>query len=285
MNNVTTCVENVTPEMATTYLSQNIEKNRSINQNTVKNYARQMREGKWKLNGEAISFDNDGILINGQHRLSAVVKAGVPVPFVIVRGVDPSAFTTYDSGKNRTAKDIFSMSGIPSATHVSSVLQSYLKLRLHLISSDTDRYGARLVGENRPTKEELLNLYYDNESMFVEATHLGQKYYNQCHLMTISEIGGMYVYLIKEGGYQAAKIEEFFDGLLNLNNASYEHLVALRRILINNMDPKSRMSPRRRMALIIKAWNLFAEGKPVKRFFFNEETDNNIWFKYAYQNK
>ena len=59
-----------------------------------------MKAGKWCLNGEAIEFDTNGKLKNGQHRLRAVIKSGVAIDCVVVRGVDPD-IVLYDNGLKR----------------------------------------------------------------------------------------------------------------------------------------------------------------------------------------
>ena len=56
-----------------------------------------MQNGEWKLNGKSICFDWNGRLLNGQHRLSAVVRSGVPLTTLVVRGLDPALVPTQDN--------------------------------------------------------------------------------------------------------------------------------------------------------------------------------------------
>lgn len=56
----------------------------------------EMQDGKWKLNGKTICFDRTGRLLNGQHRLSAVVRSGVSLTTVVVRGLDPALVPAKD---------------------------------------------------------------------------------------------------------------------------------------------------------------------------------------------
>lgn len=73
--------EEVTPEMAKAWLLKNPE-NRPFEEDRVREYADKMRRGEWK---EKIPGDSplivmkEGELINGQHRLMAVVKYGKSV--------------------------------------------------------------------------------------------------------------------------------------------------------------------------------------------------------------
>lgn len=66
-------VETITPELAADLLSRNM-KNRPVSQQRVRKYMAAMVAGKWLLNGEAIKISIDGRLIDGQHRLKAIIQ-------------------------------------------------------------------------------------------------------------------------------------------------------------------------------------------------------------------
>jgi len=102
-------VTNITPELAKELLKNN-KANRSILTKRVNQYANDIINGNWQLNGEAICIDENGDLLNGQHRLSAVIKANRHVQMLVVTGVSPDT-TIYDLHRNRTYNDIFKMSG------------------------------------------------------------------------------------------------------------------------------------------------------------------------------
>jgi hypothetical protein len=96
--------EMVTPEHAKHLLGRNVI-NRTIRWGWVKYLARQIRQGRWELLSDAIGIRKDGVLINGQHRLLAIIEAGVPAPLFIVRGLSEGAFMVTDRGKMRTLPD------------------------------------------------------------------------------------------------------------------------------------------------------------------------------------
>jgi len=100
----------VTPELAKQLLEKN-NHNRPISEKRVNYYARQIEGGDWKLNGESIIVAKDGSLLDGQHRLLAIIEAGVPIQALIVRNVDREAFATIDGGSVRTIADIYSIEG------------------------------------------------------------------------------------------------------------------------------------------------------------------------------
>lgn len=102
-------VMEITPEIARSFLTHANPNNRPI-RSAVHSYANDMRTGNWRLNGEPICFDQTGMLVNGHHRLTACVEAGVPFQSLVCRGVQET--DTYDRGLNRSITDILKMSGI-----------------------------------------------------------------------------------------------------------------------------------------------------------------------------
>ena len=68
-------VELVTPEMARRWLSDNAH-NRKINVERVAELCQKMQDGTWREKGAAIEVTDTGHLLNGQHRLTAIVQCG-----------------------------------------------------------------------------------------------------------------------------------------------------------------------------------------------------------------
>ena len=85
-----TTVEQIYPETAELYLA-NMDNPRKLRDMVVDRYARDMANGAWHVGTSAISFDADGVLRDGQHRLTACVKAGVPFETVVYRGIGEGA--------------------------------------------------------------------------------------------------------------------------------------------------------------------------------------------------
>lgn len=88
-------IETITPEVAEDYLAFN-RGNRNIVQSHVAAMARDIGNGQWMFNAQPICFSRCGRLLNGQHRLSAVLEAGQPIEVVVMRGLPEEAFETYD---------------------------------------------------------------------------------------------------------------------------------------------------------------------------------------------
>jgi hypothetical protein len=100
----------VTPDLATRWLEGNVH-NRPLRQSTVERYARDMADGKWRLTHQGIAFDDSEQLIDGQHRLWAVVESKSTIEFLVTRGLDMSAQEYIDGGEKRTTTDVLSLRG------------------------------------------------------------------------------------------------------------------------------------------------------------------------------
>lgn len=102
--------EVITPALAAEYLKANTN-NRPCAKMRVYDLAGAMKRGEWVLNGDAIRFSEDGVLLDGQGRLKACVLAGVSFETMVVRGLPPESFKTMDLGKKRNAADALAIEG------------------------------------------------------------------------------------------------------------------------------------------------------------------------------
>jgi len=106
-----TSVEVITPKKAAEMLATNTN-NRRLSKAAVTNYAHQIKNGRWKLNGESIKFDHKGNLCDGQHRLAAVVEADTAVKMSVTRDLPADTIRTLDIGKKRTNADHLEIYGV-----------------------------------------------------------------------------------------------------------------------------------------------------------------------------
>lgn len=107
--------ESITPSLAKTYLDSS-PGNRKISRARVREYAAMMSAGRWVVTSQGIAFDREGRLINGHHRLLAIIVAGVTVVMFVARNEDRSNFAYLDYVNPRNMSD---RTGIhPSVTRI-----------------------------------------------------------------------------------------------------------------------------------------------------------------------
>lgn len=99
----------VTPEIARRLIETSNRDNRKIKPNVVKKYAKIMKNGDWKFSPETISISKSGRLLNGQHRMMAVLESGVTCRFLFATGFDDEVFSVLDRGAVRTRADALKM--------------------------------------------------------------------------------------------------------------------------------------------------------------------------------
>jgi hypothetical protein len=113
----------ITPDMARNMLGSN-PVNRNISERSVSDLAKIMVNNDWQITHQGIAFYEDGTLADGQHRLSAVIKANIPVYMMITRGLAKESAMTIDSGRKRSLIDGIKISGAApwmEAKHVNLV--------------------------------------------------------------------------------------------------------------------------------------------------------------------
>jgi hypothetical protein len=124
----------VTPEVATTMLARK-NTNRSFRLVQLNKLKRAMTLGRWEVNGETVIFDHDGRLIEGQHRLKAVVDSGVSVWVLCVHGIDRERFKTMGQGSKRTTGDILNIQGVKNSRNIAAALRWVYRYENDLMSN------------------------------------------------------------------------------------------------------------------------------------------------------
>ena len=98
----------ITPDTAATWLEQNTL-NRPMSQRVVDRYASDMIQGRWGVSDSVIAFDTKGRLLNGQHRLWAIVESNVPIVSHVATGYPPEAIAYFDDGFRRDAAQVYNL--------------------------------------------------------------------------------------------------------------------------------------------------------------------------------
>lgn len=236
-------VQMVTPSTARDWLTYNTM-NRPMSDRIVAKYAQQMADGKWLVNGDTITFADD-VLIDGQHRLAAVVKSGVTIPMIVVNDVVRDAFATKDTGKKRNGADILGILGEQNASTVAAVLSKVV----HYYAGWAHVPNALVVDY-----QEAINLY-------PEVRDICKHYQLRSLCSAASSVLAAYVVCSRVNKEQA---DEFFarvaDGV-GLGVDSQERLLREQLLRIQDSGTKTRTAA---MAWTIKAWNAKRQGRKLK---------------------
>jgi hypothetical protein len=111
VENATIARMRVTPAMAANWLEHANNRNRNVSEQVVRRYARDMKAGHWRLTHQGIAFDPAGVLIDGQHRLWAIVESDTTVEMYVWFNIPPEALMAIDSGRARSLVDNLRLGG------------------------------------------------------------------------------------------------------------------------------------------------------------------------------
>lgn len=265
MAELTTKVEYITPSVASEYIRHN-KFNRPLNKRHLDFLSRQMKEGKWVLNGEPIVFDEDGNLSDGQHRLMACINADVGFYTVVTRGVEKDSFASFDQGKNRSYADIFSIAEIPNANIISSIVNKYFVFHCNLSALNNPGHGgnSKYQGYKAPSKREMLEIYNSAPETFQWALKTSQSAEkNNVRVLARTESGGLAAYLVLDLKHDEEVVSNFINQLYK-GVSNFKCIEILHRKLINSQLSSIKMSSQLKTNLLAKTWNLFISNRDCK---------------------
>ena len=251
----------ISPDMAASMLERNTM-NRPLDSSRVSKYALIMKSGQWRINGENIILAKDGTILDGQHRLWAILEAGITVEIGITYNIPLEYFSSINHGKTRSDSDVVYIAGFKNAKIVAPVVRlAYLYDVIDLTMP---------IGRSRQISSDLIlnyakSLQEDGIDESVELATTGKHHFKPtvmafCHLIFSRK--------------NAEKAKIFFLGVKSGENLSIgSPILALRGKLIDNASAKHKLSIREEIALYIKAWNAFVKGKSLVRLSWNSEIE------------
>lgn len=259
-NKPTARVEHVTPAVARRWLEHNT-RNRHIRPARVARYARDMAAGRWEMTGEAVKFGADGSLLDGQHRLRAVVDADVTVPMLVVRGVAETAQSVMDTGAARRASDALTLHGKPHG----HTLAAAARLGVTIDGSRTR------TNDNSISNPEVFAWIEEHPEIetAVERVHCGEL---KNHIaVSVSTLAYAY-YRTAIVDYDAA--EEFFISLATRANLPLGSPILT---LANRLDKiareRQKLPQMPALWLLFRAWNGWRAGESLNRLLLPESID------------
>lgn len=244
----------ITPEMAEAMLGHNTH-NRSARPASVTAYAQDMAAGDWRWTGDPIRFALDGTLLDGQHRLMAIVESGVTVPMLVIRGLAREAQEDIDRGVPRKYGDVLRLRGELNANALAALVR-----KVH----DWNR-GVRGSGSNSKATSAQLNRTLEAHPELREIASasgvLG------AHWDMPPSLIGLAWWLFSTIDREDA---DFFfarcaDGQ---NMAAGDPIYELRKVVAASRGDRGQRGQRYLLAVTIKAWNAYRSGDKVAQLKF-----------------
>ncbi|WP_335971318.1 hypothetical protein [Streptomyces sp. CA2R106] len=273
-------IAEITPEIAKTFLSSD-SANRRLNLGQVRALAETILRGEWKLTHQGIAFDKDGVLLDGQHRLHAIIEANAAVKMLISEGLSRDVFPVLDTGRRRSAADALFSTGAKYLPLLSSTIRHVILFKT--MPNDPPWSGNRAYVSN----DRILAAYNDDKDRYAEAVVIGRELSRYLFASQTAAAAGFF--LTTEVA-PAANIDEWLSGLRS--GASLDPgdaRLALREVPrdTHRRGYKRRMGMRDQVAIYIKAWNAWLEPEKVgelnlRRLRKKEKMPTPIEFKFEH---
>ncbi len=247
----------ITPEIASEWLAQN-HNNRDVKRAIVEQYARDMAAGRWQVTGEAIKRDKDGNVLDGQHRLLAMVKSGTPIVTVVVDGLPAEAQVVIDSGKPRGGGDALKFKGAKSPNQLAAVA----KLAVHWNRGDIRVSHLSL----KPLSNAEIADAVDADPTLQTATTVGNRYAHKRSHPGIRAAGSAvafaYWLIAAVAGHDDA--DEFLRDLAEMrtNGSGDPRHAALMR-LNSAAENNEKLRNITQTYILVVAWNAHRQGRPL----------------------
>jgi hypothetical protein len=256
---VITRVVTVTPKLAAEWLDRNTN-NRHIKETNLESITEHMLNDTFQsLNGDTIKFSKTGKLLDGQHRLQAVVDTGKTYDFIIVEGVDDAAFTTLDIGVKRRINDMFQIDKVEHANAMSAISVFYIKL-----TTLTQRFheGASFLGI---TNEQILSTYRQHEAILPSLLEQAKYLVKKMRIYPATNLAALMLYTQTHSQHRDRAMDEFWNPLFDDVYAEKRspQINLLRSTYINNLN--KRVPVLDKVWWTITAYNDHFAGRPRQR--------------------
>jgi hypothetical protein len=246
----------ITPIEAASILRHNNPKNRNIQTNRVARYVKEMLSGRWTENGDPIRFDVNGNLIDGQHRLSAVVGASMQQSFLVVKNVEHDAIYTIDTGKTRNAGDILAIDS-EVAPQKAQTYAAALKTFV------TYKKEGKVVVSAKMNNADVSAAYQEHDVLITEVSDwLFPLLAGQVNLLPKGQVLALAMIFTElcENGAQ----EFMGDVITGANLADNSPQKNLREFLIKVKMKTIKRTSEEKVNTFIKAWNSYRGGRTQK---------------------
>jgi hypothetical protein len=246
--NVVAEVITITPADATSWLKGN-NNNRPIRPRHVAFLAREMLEGNWQVNGQAIIIAEDEQVLDGQHRLLAIIDSGKTIQSLVVYGITEDAFKTIDTGAVRSSSDALHMHFKEAPTYA-----------LHAAATAVNwchRLERGMGKHVRVSNTDAIEYVKRHSSLIAHAETL-QGFPHEARPLSIGIGTALYEMFGRKNEPEADRFMKGFYTGEELNRTDPEYL--LRGALIRDAQRTAKLPSEVRVRMVIKGWNWRRRG-------------------------
>lgn len=246
-------IEKITPAKAQKWLEKN-QNNRPISDAKVAEWQSAMERGEWQLTHQGIALDPTDNIVDGQHRLWAIVYSGKTVQMMVTYNAPPETKSVVDVGRKRTAADVLAMQGEVGVHAIAGslrILDAYWR-------------GFDIQRKKPMSHEQMLHLLELNPDVR-QAVKDGAM---------VASKSGMTVSPASAGCYLVHTDPDYGTWMRGMTQGiglyDKDPRIALRSALLNALRSRRKRSPEWQLALYGKAWLAFKQGRQYNNLNFKD---------------
>ena len=236
----------------------------------VDDLVRSAEAGEFSPNIEALHFDKQGRLRNGQHRMWMVIRSGIPQEFMVLRNLSEREIAALDSGTARTGGDVLAHEGFEFGSVMAQALHALYQFRNGRMPG-TYNVNRKVIGTqgglsplNNNMMIRLANdpaigprmqqsvAYIEGQPAFKRLAQKGLWAFIHFIITEINPIDGAEFFrCVKDAVYKQGN-----------GDSVYQLRKRLEAARVRSGNAAYKLTRTEQCALIIKAWNFWAIDKP-----------------------
>lgn len=260
----------MTPDLAAQILAASNTDNRPQSTKQIDHYAGVIASDQWRLTHQGGAHDRNGVLQDGQHRLEAIVEAGIAVPMAWFCGMDPDNWKALDEGLARTAGQLLRKAGHSNT----ATLQAAAKL---ILAYEDGPAQARRAYHGKRTNQQMVDFIASDPDMIEAAAWAGTA--KTKSKTAPGPLAAAYYLLRKKNGKDNPYLDAFWRGYVTERKLDQRFALdvrdprlAVRRQFANIRERGFRVTGLEGMSLLILAWNYVVDGKTRVAVVFRENS-------------
>lgn len=239
--------------------------NRPLSAARVSDYCRQIDDGLWVHTGQPIIISKSGRLLDGQHRLHAIIQSNRAVNIDVRFGAPDDAFSVIDIGKPRSVADIFSIHKVKDPSLMAAATRWVLAIENDEIHGknthdfrtklNPGEYYEEFISRKKLDDSRRIAWLFKRERLLQPALAVALHYLCSRRNPTLAD--------------------EFFEniaggfGFKSKRSADY----TLYRKLVKNLGATEKLPAFVLAAFVVKGWNAFRDGRNFTTYRWQTERD------------
>lgn len=244
----------VTPQLAQLWLERN-SGNRNLRSPHVAKLARSMELGEFQFVADPIRIAASGRLLDGQHRLAAVVRSGLPQTMLVVSGLDEDSQQYMDIGKLRTPADAVKLE-FPDKKYA----DKWSAIARLLIQWDAAGMPTEIL---KPATPEIIQYIRDHDAELERAVDAGNAVRRGIRTGCSVAVAGTVFYLAEQR--DATLAHDFWRRLSTGAGIEIGEPVYALRTALQHRRERDRWTATEEAAAYVRCWNATRAGKTMAK--------------------